>query len=103
MNRVTGQFSAEVRAALESDPTLVDRLAQAILVANFPPSLRPDIAGSVGLDVEKSSAPSCPGSADATPSSANACCVLTVTAAPCAVSSSTSAWTCSAWRPPTSA
>jgi putative restriction endonuclease len=42
---------------LEADPKLVDQLAQAILEANFPPSLRPDIASVVGLDLEVSSAP----------------------------------------------
>jgi putative restriction endonuclease len=48
---VTGQFSEHVRQALEADPGLVNRLARSVLEAHFPPSLQPDIADAVGLDL----------------------------------------------------
>jgi putative restriction endonuclease len=57
MKAVTGQFTGEVHAALEQDPTLVNQLAQAILEANFPASLRPDIAAEAGLDLEETPVP----------------------------------------------
>jgi putative restriction endonuclease len=58
---VTGQFSPDVRAVLQQHPELVPQLAQMILEANFPPSLRPDIAADVGLDLEETSKPIAPG------------------------------------------
>lgn len=48
---VTGRFSEDVRQALEADPGLINRLARSILEAHFPPSLQPDIADDVGLDL----------------------------------------------------
>jgi putative restriction endonuclease len=48
---VTGRLSTGVRQALEADPGLVNQLARAVLEANFPPSLQPDIADAVGLDL----------------------------------------------------
>jgi putative restriction endonuclease len=48
---VTGRFSEGVRQALETDPTLSSRLARVILDEHFPPSLQPDIADAVGLDL----------------------------------------------------
>jgi putative restriction endonuclease len=57
---VTGRLSAEVRQALEADPGLVSQLARAVLDEHFPPSLQPDIADAVGLDL---SAPATPTTA----------------------------------------
>jgi len=48
---VTGRLSADVRQALEADPGLVSRVGRALLDAHFPPSLQPDIADAVGLDL----------------------------------------------------
>ncbi len=48
---VTGQFSSEVRQALEADPGLAIQLARTLLDGHFPPSLQPDIADAVGLDL----------------------------------------------------
>jgi putative restriction endonuclease len=48
---VTGSFSDDVRQALDADPGLVCRLARAVLDEHFPPSLQPDIADAVGLDL----------------------------------------------------
>lgn len=48
---VTGQFSEDVRQALEAEPSLVNRLARSVLAAHCPPSLQPDIADAVGLDL----------------------------------------------------
>lgn len=53
---VTGQFSVDVRSALENDPQLAQQIAQVILEANFPSSLRPDVAAEVGLDLDETSA-----------------------------------------------
>jgi putative restriction endonuclease len=53
---VTGQFSEGVRKALATDPTLVSQLAHNLLDANFPPSLHPDIAAEVGLDLSQTRA-----------------------------------------------
>lgn len=48
---VTGQFTPGVRAALAVDPTLADLLARHVLDTHFPPSLHPDLAAAVGLDL----------------------------------------------------
>ena len=50
---VTGRFSQEIRQALDADPGLVNRLARSVLEAHFPPSLQPDIADALGLDLEE--------------------------------------------------
>jgi putative restriction endonuclease len=44
-----GGFSAEVRAALAADPTLVTDIAAHLLVGHFPESLHADILSAVGL------------------------------------------------------
>jgi putative restriction endonuclease len=54
---VTGRFNADVRQTLEADPTLVTRLARAVLDEHFPPSLQPDIADAVGLDLSATAPP----------------------------------------------
>jgi putative restriction endonuclease len=48
---VTGRLSADIRQALEADPSLLERIAQSVLNEHFPPSLHPDIADAVGLDL----------------------------------------------------
>lgn len=50
---VTGQFSEGVRKALATNPALVSQFAHVLLDANFPPSLHPDIAAEVGLDLSQ--------------------------------------------------
>jgi putative restriction endonuclease len=59
---VTGRFSEEVRKALEADPGLVNQLARTLLDEHFPPSLQPDIADAVGLNLLES-APTAPPTA----------------------------------------
>jgi putative restriction endonuclease len=59
---VTGRFSADVQQTLEADPGLVSQIARAVLDEHFPPSLQPDIADAVGLDLTVS-APSTPAGA----------------------------------------
>src|SRR5262249_59974905 len=59
---VTGQFSQGVRQALDADQGLVNRLARSLLEAHFPPSLQPDIADAVGLDLAEPE-PSAPATA----------------------------------------
>ena len=48
---VTGQFTADVRTALERSPGLIGELARSILFAHFPESLHADILAAVGLDI----------------------------------------------------
>jgi putative restriction endonuclease len=50
MERVTGQFAADVRAALDRSPELVGWIARRLLDARFPDSLHSDILAAVGLD-----------------------------------------------------
>ncbi|WP_119730987.1 phosphorothioated DNA-binding restriction endonuclease [Thermomonospora amylolytica] len=45
-----GRLHPELAAALDADPGLVGRLARALLVANFPPSLHEDICAETGLE-----------------------------------------------------
>lgn len=56
---VTGQFSANARRALETDPEFVNRVARIVLDEHFPPSLQLDIADAVGLNLS-GPAPSAP-------------------------------------------
>ena len=49
---VQGRLHPELVRALTVDPTLVGRLARALLEANFEPSLHDDICQEVGLDLE---------------------------------------------------
>jgi putative restriction endonuclease len=46
---VRGGFDADVDQALRRNPALVDQLAEAMLSAHFPESLRADIRAAVGL------------------------------------------------------
>jgi putative restriction endonuclease len=47
-----GGFSADVKAALRKDPSLVNRIASRLLENHFPESLHPDILNAVGLSGE---------------------------------------------------
>ncbi|RXS73136.1 restriction endonuclease [Streptomyces sp. TM32] len=47
-----GQLAAGLRGALSADPALLGQLAHLLLDRHFPPSLHPDIAAAVGLDLE---------------------------------------------------
>ncbi|MFB7271760.1 phosphorothioated DNA-binding restriction endonuclease [Streptomyces sp. NPDC056244] len=47
-----GRLVPELRAALDADPALLGRLAHLLLDLHFPPSLHPDIAATVGLDLD---------------------------------------------------
>lgn len=48
----TGQFSHFVRAAFESNPSLVAVVARQLLDAHFPPTYHEDILSAVGLELE---------------------------------------------------
>ncbi len=47
-----GEFTPEVRAALDADPTLATEIAARLLDGHFPPSLHEDILAAVGLELE---------------------------------------------------
>ncbi|KOG40570.1 phosphorothioated DNA-binding restriction endonuclease [Streptomyces decoyicus] len=48
-----GQLVPGLRAALAEDGTLLGQLAQLLLDKHFPPSIHPDIAAAVGLDLDQ--------------------------------------------------
>lgn len=48
-NHVSGCFAPEIRTALDSEPDLVPEIAQRIVDAHFPESLRDDVLEAVGL------------------------------------------------------
>ena len=50
----TGEFTAEVKAALEADPDIVLKLAALLLESHFPESLHIDILEAVGLSLTAS-------------------------------------------------
>ena len=47
-----GSFTAEVRAALTAEPSLVAELARLLLKTHFPDSLHDDILDAVGLELD---------------------------------------------------
>ncbi|GAA1896425.1 HNH endonuclease [Streptomyces sodiiphilus] len=47
-----GRLSAELRAALRREPSLLGRMARTLLDLNFPPSLHGDLCEAVGLELE---------------------------------------------------
>ena len=47
-----GGFSADVQAALRSEPTLAPEIATRLLVSHFPESIHPDILAAVGLSLD---------------------------------------------------
>jgi putative restriction endonuclease len=47
---VTGRLEAGLEAALLADPVLLARAARALVEAEFPPTLAPDVLTAVGLD-----------------------------------------------------
>ncbi len=51
-NHVCGGFPPAVRAALERDPQLVATIAQRIVDAHFPESIRNDVLAAVGLSID---------------------------------------------------
>ena len=53
-NNVLGGFTSEAFELLKSEPQLIQQLADQILEAHFPPSLRQDVLDEVGLDFEAS-------------------------------------------------
>lgn len=52
-----GRLHPDLVAALEADPSLLGRLARALLDANFPPGLHADICQEAGLDVHGAELP----------------------------------------------
>ncbi|MEV8596535.1 phosphorothioated DNA-binding restriction endonuclease [Streptomyces sp. NPDC052012] len=50
--RAAGRLAPDLRAALRREPDLLGRMARAVLDANFPPSLHPDLCEAVGLALE---------------------------------------------------
>ncbi len=49
-HNVTGEFSPEVREALQADSTLLWEIASRMLQSHFPESIHPDILEAVGFD-----------------------------------------------------
>ncbi|MGK5548193.1 phosphorothioated DNA-binding restriction endonuclease [Streptomyces sp. URMC 127] len=47
-----GRLAAELRVALRREPSLLGRLARALLDLNFPPSLHSELCEAVGLELE---------------------------------------------------
>lgn len=61
-NHVRGGFPPAVRDALQRDPQLVATIAQRIVEAHFPESIRGEVLAAVGLPVDLSGAASAPES-----------------------------------------